>query len=157
MEDSSSFSDASDFEDHSKPCSWCGKFLKLLPAKSYCQKCSDNCHKECRRCKRPFPDKKHFELDKDRCNACHRKYAKEREKRLTKKAKQDGGKRKIKDDHSGDEKKIKPNEEIQASIFNTDANSEANTSTEKTKSRIIKRGFIPLIFFDTSAKENETK
>lgn len=72
----------SDMGEVKKRCNWCNALVKLVPNKPYCGKCSRNCFRECRRCHRPFPNERHFEKDENRCNACHEKYLKEREKRL---------------------------------------------------------------------------
>ena len=61
-----------------KRCIWCCVKTNLLHGKPYCYKCSELCHKECKRCHRPFPDKKYFTLNTERCNSCQRKYHKEK-------------------------------------------------------------------------------
>ena len=62
-------------------CNWCATKLGASDCEKYCQNCSDIKYKECKRCHRPFPDERFFELDAERCNACQRKYLKVREKR----------------------------------------------------------------------------
>lgn len=54
----------------------------------YCRDCYENRYKVCIRCKLPYPDAKYFQDSggTDRCNACYKKYVKEREKRLQKMA-----------------------------------------------------------------------
>jgi hypothetical protein len=42
--------------------------------------------RECIRCRRPFPSIRFFTLSETRCNACHRKYCKERQKITDKKS-----------------------------------------------------------------------
>lgn len=66
-------------------CNWCGDIAELAPDKPYCISCQDMCFTECTRCHRPFPDQKHFAFDKERCNACFKKYSAEREKRMVNK------------------------------------------------------------------------
>ena len=62
-----------------KRCIWCSSTLQRLEeGKPYCIQCAENCFRECKRCHRPFDDSKYFLLDKDRCNACQRKYSKEK-------------------------------------------------------------------------------
>ena len=68
------------FEHH--PCVWCKNRKILMQNEKYCQDCYDRRYRICSRCKIPFPDAKYFTLsDSTRCNACHKKYVKEREKR----------------------------------------------------------------------------
>lgn len=87
-----------------KKCNWCNMTVKLLSGKPYCNKCSRQCFKECRRCHRPFPHERYFELDENRCNACQKKYLKEREKRQqTKQKKEDGTEKSKNIDTSSDE------------------------------------------------------
>ena len=62
-------------------CHWCATKLGVSDCEKYCESCSDNKYKECKRCHRPFPHERFFELDTERCNACQRKYLKEQEKR----------------------------------------------------------------------------
>lgn len=66
----------------SKTCSWCKNFRLLLPNKSYCQSCFEKMHRECSRCHLPFPQSKYFQEGNRRCNSCHKKYLKEKEKRI---------------------------------------------------------------------------
>lgn len=68
-------------------CSYCSKEKSLVKGKTYCFDCSDNCFRECKRCKRPFHDKKYYSFSETRCNSCHKKYLKEKAKREEKKKK----------------------------------------------------------------------
>ena len=70
-----------------KRCSYCNKEKLLVTGKSYCSDCNKNCFRECRRCKRPYHDKKYYAYSETRCNSCHKKYLKERAKREEKKRK----------------------------------------------------------------------
>lgn len=73
------------FQDQVKSCAWCKETKVLMNNAKYCRDCFLKSYKVCVRCKLPFPDAKHFkESEGDRCNACHRKYLKEREKRMQK-------------------------------------------------------------------------
>lgn len=74
-------------------CSYCYKARELVDGKSYCQSCLDNCFKECRRCKKPYHDKKYFSHSDKRCNGCHAKYLKERMAREDRKRKLQDGKK----------------------------------------------------------------
>ena len=75
---------STDFDEVQKKCNFCNKFRELVFKKPYCLRCESNMYKECRRCHKPYDDRKHFELDPIRCNSCHPKYLKEREKRQSK-------------------------------------------------------------------------
>ena len=78
--------DSSDLEQAAtKRCCWCQRFTLLLPNTRHCKDCDEKCFRLCRRCKRPFDDPKYFTLDTARCDACHRKVIKERERRNAKK------------------------------------------------------------------------
>ena len=67
--------------DHKKICIWCRQYKPLVPGKQYCTTCKKQCYRECTRCHRPFNNQKYFsDTDGERCNACHKKYMKEREK-----------------------------------------------------------------------------
>ncbi len=58
-------------------CIWCGDSDNpLATGKAYCTKCQSK-GQECVRCKRPMPAK-YYTLNSHRCNACHKKYLKER-------------------------------------------------------------------------------
>jgi hypothetical protein len=72
---------STDFEDVQKKCNYCSKFRQLVFKKPYCGRCENDMFRECRRCHKPYPDSKYFQLDSVRCNSCHPKYLKEREKR----------------------------------------------------------------------------
>lgn len=66
------------------PCNWCNEHVAMKEGKPYCFDCASNMYKECLRCHRPYPDAKYFVEDTTthhRCNACHRKYIKEKERR----------------------------------------------------------------------------
>lgn len=67
-------------------CIYCGGVEPLVEGKKYCVACIAGIYKECIRCKRPFDDVKHFQLDYDRCNACQNKYLKEKERAQNAKA-----------------------------------------------------------------------
>lgn len=69
-------------------CCWCTKVgASLVPHRKYCYICKENMFRECKRCKRPLDSKKYFEKDDTRCNACHKKYLKEKTCRIKKKEK----------------------------------------------------------------------
>ena len=61
-------------------CVWCLRDRELLPNKKFCNECNLN-GKECIRCHRPMPPK-FYVLHSQRCNSCHKKYEKEKLKRL---------------------------------------------------------------------------
>jgi hypothetical protein len=61
-----------------KSCIWCWRELPLVKNKRYCEACKLNMKHECIRCHRPFPTNRCFNLSKIRCDACQRKYAKEK-------------------------------------------------------------------------------
>ena len=62
-----------------RPCNWCAVNFTTSPKQMYyCDKCKAKCVKESKRCHLPFTDLKYFELDSKRCNACQRKYLKEK-------------------------------------------------------------------------------
>jgi hypothetical protein len=69
-----------------KICNWCTENFdfKLKP---YCNKCKQHMYKECIRCHRPLNDIKYFTLNNKRCNACQRKYLKEKKANEIKKEK----------------------------------------------------------------------
>lgn len=71
-----------------KTCSWCKAYRPLVSDKTYCHACADKMFRECARCHQPFPDSKYFEDDNRRCNSCHKKYLREREKRILKQQQQ---------------------------------------------------------------------
>lgn len=62
-------------------CNWCTNKLGQTDGKRYCQHCAEKMYRECKRCHRPFPEKRFYELDAERCNACQRKFLREKEKR----------------------------------------------------------------------------
>ena len=63
-----------------RKCNWCGIEFFTSPKQAYyCTTCKEGCFRECKRCHRPLPDKKYFKLDDKRCNACQRKYNKEKQ------------------------------------------------------------------------------
>lgn len=71
------------FEEKTKQsCRWCKNFTYLKDGSTYCYTCHEQSYRVCSRCKCPFPDSKYFSDSDDgkRCNACHKKYMKEREK-----------------------------------------------------------------------------
>ena len=59
-------------------CCWCRRVCKLVDGKPYCHACKVDCFRECIRCHRPFPNEKYFSMSHDRCNACSKKYLKEK-------------------------------------------------------------------------------
>ena len=63
-----------------RKCNWCGFCKILLPSKPFCHKCS-TVGRECSHCHRPMPDRFYL-LSEKTCNACFKKHAKQREKRL---------------------------------------------------------------------------
>lgn len=69
-----------------KSCAWCKQYENLVPDKKYCHKCDEKKHKECSRCHMPCPAK-FFELSERRCNACEKKYCREKQRRLDMKRK----------------------------------------------------------------------
>ena len=72
------------FKEVNKACSWCKEYTKLKSGKSYCNECASKMHKECSRCRLPYPEVKYFTIDPNRCNACQLKLEKERAKRKNK-------------------------------------------------------------------------
>lgn len=151
MGDDSSFSDTSDFETHTKPCNWCGGFFPFVPGKQFCKKCGDAAFKECRRCHRPYPDESFFELDKERCTSCHKKYLIERTKREMKRQANNGAKRKLNFDASGpNKKKTGGNGEESITITRTPHTTTIENKAEAKKNGVNgvmpKRGFIPIYF-----------
>lgn len=121
-------SDLSDTDfDIGKPCNHCGEVDELYSNKPYCIKCKSNMVRECVRCHIPYSSMRHFELDKKRCNSCHRKFEAEKIKREQRK----------KEKESLDQNKTK-NEEIK-----TSTETSAKTSVETIlKNRRI--GYIPI-------------
>ena len=81
MSDSDS---VADFSDITARCNYCQKLTKLAPGKSYCLKCKARCYRECRRCHKPYDSEKFFQRDHLRCNSCHARLVKERERRQLK-------------------------------------------------------------------------
>ena len=59
-------------------CIWCEQEKPLLIGKKYCLQCQSRSFQECIRCRRPLPEEKYFTLNSHRCNACQRKYLKEK-------------------------------------------------------------------------------
>jgi len=72
---------STDFEELQKKCNYCNKYQELVSKKPYCGRCENDMFRECGRCHKPYPDSKYFQLDSVRCNWCHPKYLKEKEKR----------------------------------------------------------------------------
>ena len=62
----------------SKRCNWCGQRVALLPGKPYCKNCCKSAYRICPRCHRCFNHQIFFRKCATRCNACQRKYIKER-------------------------------------------------------------------------------
>lgn len=75
------FEDNTDFTKINHVCEWCSKLTELVENKKYCEKCLENCFRECIRCKKPYPSSDYFVLDKSRCNSCFIKYKKMRDKK----------------------------------------------------------------------------
>lgn len=65
-----------------KKCNWCGKKVELANKKPYCERCRENCERECIRCHRPFDNLNFFNNNEKRCDSCQVKYEKEKGKRL---------------------------------------------------------------------------
>lgn len=135
MESGSSFDEASDFEQLNQPCNWCGKYVKLEGTNKSCSRCTNNAYKICRRCKKPYPNSSYFELDEERCNACQRKYLKEKEKREAKRqsatANQPNNKRKSVEPTTSN-KKVKTVDNAEEEI--------------KIEGKSFKRAFLPVYF-----------
>lgn len=156
-DNSSSFSESSDFEDFKKKCSWCTNYCKLVKGKSYCQKCEDECYKECRRCKRPFPNARFFEFDETRCNTCHGKYKKEKEKRMAKKETPQQPQKDMRSQpqmvmtkQTCKKPKLSSNDENPTDVKETN-----ETPTPTKSSRKRKRGFIPVYFIDEMSDDDD--
>lgn len=66
-----------------KVCNWCTKLTKLAKGKKSCNECISQSYRTCRRCQKPYDSKDYFQLDEKRCNACQRKYLKEKQTRET--------------------------------------------------------------------------
>ena len=66
--------------EEEKICIWCRQINPLAPGKQYCTTCKKQCYRECIRCHRPFNHPRYFTQDNHRCNACQKKYLKERHK-----------------------------------------------------------------------------
>ena len=62
-------------------CNWCGCSIWDEREKPYCADCELKCYQECKTCHKPYPLKKHFKLSEVRCNSCHRRHLKVKEKR----------------------------------------------------------------------------
>ena len=75
-------SDSDMLDSFQLPCVWCKGRKPLVTNAKYCQDCYNKRYRLCSRCKVPYPEAKYFdESGSNRCNSCHRKYLKEREKR----------------------------------------------------------------------------
>ena len=59
-------------------CIWCGDINKsFAEGKKYCLDCSRDCKKECRTCKKPYPNlSKYFHPGADRCKSCTTRHEK---------------------------------------------------------------------------------
>lgn len=77
------------FKGIKKTCNWCKEYKPLHEGKPYCKDCSAKMHKECTRCHLPYPKESYFEINDRRCNACQKKFLKEKEKRENKKRESD--------------------------------------------------------------------
>ena len=55
-------------------CNWCGCFID---SKYYCADCKKSCQQECITCHKPYPSLKYFQLNKNRCNSCHKRHQKQ--------------------------------------------------------------------------------
>ena len=51
-------------------CSYCVRLNSNIADKTYCTDCFHRMHKECKRCKLPFPYVTSFALDQNYCNRC---------------------------------------------------------------------------------------
>ena len=74
-------------EQHLRLCIWCNCVLsegRLVYNKQYCKDCETDCKKECKRCHRPFPNFKNFNLSDTVCDSCFKKSEKKKEKRRKK-------------------------------------------------------------------------
>lgn len=70
-------------DEEPKVCNWCTKLTKLAKGKKSCDVCISQSYRTCRRCQKPYDSKDYFQLDEKRCNACQRKYLKEKQTRET--------------------------------------------------------------------------
>jgi hypothetical protein len=65
-----------------KNCNWCSALFDYdTTKKPYCETCKQHMLKECIRCHRPMTLERYFTLNDTRCNACHKKYLKEKMKK----------------------------------------------------------------------------
>lgn len=71
-------------------CNWCGNGT-LLQGKPYCDHCFSQCFRECKRCKKPFPNPNFFTTDTNYCDAC----VVQREKQIQNRLKQEENNRLI--------------------------------------------------------------
>ena len=62
------------------PCIWCGDNCKSLIKNKYCDTCKSKCVRECTTCHKPYPSLRFFKLDDKRCNSCHNRYLKQKQK-----------------------------------------------------------------------------
>ena len=60
-------------------CNWCGADEAFVEGKRYCATCESNMYRECIRCHKPYDQAKYFGFDMNRCNACQRRYYREKE------------------------------------------------------------------------------
>lgn len=52
-------------------CCWCGSLsFPAFKDKKYCSYCHSKCFRECKRCKKPFPNQSYFLQDALFCNSC---------------------------------------------------------------------------------------
>lgn len=61
-------------------CIWCGDNCKSLVKNKYCDACKSKCVRECTTCHKPYPSLRFFKLNNNRCNSCHNRYLKQKQK-----------------------------------------------------------------------------
>lgn len=82
-----SSSDEMDLEQRVREkCNWCFEYTQLLDGKKFCMDCNRKCFRECKSCRRPFPESSFFTLNEHRCNACEKKARSAKIRRDEKKA-----------------------------------------------------------------------
>lgn len=77
------------FKGVKKTCNWCKEYKPLHEGKPFCADCHANMYKECTRCHLPYPKEIYFEMNDRRCNACQKKFLKEKQKRESRKRESD--------------------------------------------------------------------
>lgn len=64
-------------------CNWCGcKLGTVDKGKPYCLDCEAKSFKICKTCHKPYNKAKYFREHPERCNSCHTRYMKTKEKKL---------------------------------------------------------------------------